>query len=431
MDRQDAVVTKEERKRRRRRFWRWLRRTVFMGLLVFALTGSTVPREVIFISAVRGHTAGYEFSLAGWEYRAILDELQRWVTPAPVPADPAAQKRQVLAYLDQAERMHRLRDELTALAARGEQDRGLEQELAELRRQQRAEAPLVEQILAGQISQVLRDEALDWRGQIFPPLTFRLDNLPTLLVVSPRDEIRQRYTLPLEPGLVPAARAALESAIDGDLDVSTLIVDLGGYSTYPSLVVNRASLPALVDIVAHEWAHVYLVFRPLGWNYYRSPELTTVNETVASIVGEEVSAKVMARYYPEFAPAGEPAAEPEELAPPPEPSPLHLALRRIRLRVDELLAQGRVAEAEQFMERERRALVAEGFELRKLNQAYFAFYGAYATSPASVDPTGRQLRALRAQSGSLKAFLDQVGAIASTEDWLAIAPQVQPISGSP
>jgi hypothetical protein len=74
-----------------------------------------------------------------------------------------------------------------------------------------------------------------------------------------------------------------------------------------------------------------------------------------------------------------------------------------------LLAENKIEAAEAFMEAERLKLVEQGYPLRKLNQAYFAFHGSYALSPGSIDPTGTQLRQLRAASPSLKAFLDRVG----------------------
>ena len=69
------------------------------------------------------------------------------------------------------------------------------------------------------------------------------------------------------------------------------------------------------------------------------------------------------------------------------------------------------------MEVERLKLVEKGYNLRKLNQAYFAFHGSYALSPASIDPIGPQLRQLRAASPSLKAFLDRVGWLNSFQDY--------------
>ena len=79
-----------------------------------------------------------------------------------------------------------------------------------------------------------------------------------------------------------------------------------------------------------------------------------------------------------------------------------------RVHVDELLAAGKVTEAETFMEQRRLFFWENGYAIRKLNQAYFAFYGAYADVPggaAGEDPVGPAVRALRAQSASLTVFL--------------------------
>ncbi len=74
-----------------------------------------------------------------------------------------------------------------------------------------------------------------------------------------------------------------------------------------------------------------------------------------------------------------------------------------RVRVDELLAAGRVEEAEQYMEERRALFVENGYMIRKLNQAYFAFYGSYADQPGATgsDPIGPALRELRYYSPSL------------------------------
>jgi hypothetical protein len=64
-------------------------------------------------------------------------------------------------------------------------------------------------------------------------------------------------------------------------------------------------------------------------------------------------------------------------------------------------------------------LVEKGYNLRKLNQAYFAFHGSYALSPTSIDPIGPQIRQLRAANPSLRAFLNRVGWLNSYEDYLA------------
>ena len=84
--------------------------------------------------------------------------------------------------------------------------------------------------------------------------------------------------------------------------------------------------------------------------------------------------------------------------------------------VDELLAAGRIEEAEAFMEERRRFLLTQGIFIRRLNQAYFAFHGTYAAEPTSVDPIGDQVTALRVSSPTLRAFLDRVVTITSRAD---------------
>jgi len=91
-------------------------------------------------------------------------------------------------------------------------------------------------------------------------------------------------------------------------------------------------------------------------------------------------------------------------------------VRQIRGAVDGYLARGEVEEAERVMEEERQLLAAEGYYIRKLNQAYFAFHGIYAYKPASVSPIDEDLRELRAQSGSLKEFLDDVAGMTGYDD---------------
>ncbi len=65
------------------------------------------------------------------------------------------------------------------------------------------------------------------------------------------------------------------------------------------------------------------------------------------------------------------------------------------------------------MDAQRQYLADNGYYIRKLNQAYFAFYGTYGDSPTSASPIGRELDTLRGQSASLKDFLDKVASMTS------------------
>ena len=40
-------------------------------------------------------------------------------------------------------------------------------------------------------------------------------------------------------------------------------------------------------------------------------------------------------------------------------------------------------------------LLEQGYVIRKLNQAYFAFHGSYAVGTSATDPIGGKLRSLR------------------------------------
>jgi hypothetical protein len=92
-----------------------------------------------------------------------------------------------------------------------------------------------------------------------------------------------------------------------------------------------------------------------------------------------------------------------------------------RVTTDSLLAQGKIDEAEKYMETRRLFFWNQGYQIRKLNQAYFAFYGAYAETPggeAGNDPVGPAVRALRQQSSSLADFINRIS-------WMSSFTQLQ------
>ena len=68
------------------------------------------------------------------------------------------------------------------------------------------------------------------------------------------------------------------------------------------------------------------------------------------------------------------------------------------------------------MESKREFLAANGYYIRRLNQAYFAFHGSYADSAGSIDPIGPKLDELRKQSGSLREFVTVARGLGSEGD---------------
>ena len=89
------------------------------------------------------------------------------------------------------------------------------------------------------------------------------------------------------------------------------------------------------------------------------------------------------------------------------------------LRVDELLVQGEIEGAEQYMEERRLFFWENGYRIRRLNQAYFAFHGAYADEPggaAGDDPVGEAVRVLWDRLASPAMFLRRMARMNSYQD---------------
>jgi hypothetical protein len=96
-----------------------------------------------------------------------------------------------------------------------------------------------------------------------------------------------------------------------------------------------------------------------------------------------------------------------------------------RRRVDDLLAQGEVEAAEAYMEERRQLFYANGYLIRKLNQAYFAFYGGYQ-SPAGLpgaggaDPIGPAVQGILDASPSIYAWVRVMAQITTRDELVAV-----------
>ncbi len=221
----------------------------------------------------------------------------------------------------------------------------------------------------------------DWRI-VWPPVEIELTSPPKLLVTSPRDEIVRSDNL-LRNDLTLDEIVAIEEKADGANEVS-LVISIGGIAAYPAIIRDERSYDSLLSVTGHEWAHHYLSFFPLGLRWTSGQTGRTLNESTADIVGRELAILVRQNHPIEFAP-GEDGRRPPTDAPLVEFDPI---MRQLRIDVDALLEAGKVAEAESLMEETRLFLAENGIQLRKINQAYFAFYGDYGDSPASSSPIG-------------------------------------------
>ena len=403
-----------------------MRLTIVLLLGIVAVSNSNFPAGEE-LERIRAFSRPLEFDYVSWMLQAIGVKLDQIATGADryIPAEK--EYRLVLDYLDLIGRIQQAEAHLFDIYADPQvlnpQNASalVRQQLATLVRRRAQLAPLVESILQGQISETAADLGLALGGQPVPPVLYHSTPLPTALIISPRNRIQQDYNISLLPELTADERATLEERVDKELNVSSLVVDIGGIGVYPTMVMQTTDLNSLTEVVAHEWIHNFLALRPLGMSYLESSELRTMNETAASIAGKEVGLALIARYYPERLPSPPPPSPPAGQKDEPPPAPVfdfRAEMRTTRLRVDTLLEEGKIEEAEAYMEERRVFFWENGYHLRKLNQAYFAFHGAYADEPggaAGDDPVGAAVRALRASSPSLVDFLNRISWMTSFE----------------
>ena len=264
--------------------------------------------------------------------------------------------------------------------------------------------------IEGSIDAALRE--LDVRGpvplpgalRVFPPVDVELSGAPRVLVTSPRSRIELRGSDVLRPGIGAERLREIERETEADAALSAVVLPLSGIATYPAVVTNRRNYAATVESAAHEWTHHYLAFYALGFAYFSSSDARVISETVADIAGDEIAALVLAR-------DGNPA--PGSDRSPDAAVDRDAVLRDLRLEVDALLADGRIDEAERRMEETRLELERAGVFIRRINQAYFAWFGTYAARADSADPLGPQLFALRERAGTLARFLKLVRGVSS------------------
>ena len=95
-------------------------------------------------------------------------------------------------------------------------------------------------------------------------------------------------------------------------------------------------------------------------------------------------------------------------------------MRETRIVVEEFLLDGNIAEAEQYMEKQRQIFVENGFYIRKLNQAYFAFHGTYANSPMSISPIGEQVKVFRSRFQDVGSFIKEISKVGSYNEFLEV-----------
>lgn len=399
-------------------------------LMLFGLQSSTVPLGLTW-NAVALQVKDVTFDYVSWEIGALAAKFQQTLYGLQPFMSETDRSDYVRAYMADLAQAQALEAQVNAIFTDPNVDdpQAASSDIRAQRDALRADLSqrqtLVESILEGQVATVLVDEGFGALGQLLPPISMRFSQLPNLLVVSPRDEIKIEVFINIDP--LPVDQIdALENRIDKQENVSSLVVPLGGIAMYPAMIYETASIPQTVDTFAHEWLHHYLFAFPLGQTYDFSGESRIINETTANLFGQAIAPLVIERYYPELAQGQQSlyVSQQGQAA----TFDFGLEMDKTRRHVDDLLAQGKVGEAEAYMEQRRRLFVENGYLIRKLNQAYFAFYGGYqsgAPGAGGSDPTGPAVKAILDASPSIQAWIVTMRGITTRDDLLAAAAAME------
>ncbi len=400
---------------------------IAVGLTLGFVGGSAANDGQARFQTIGALVGSRAFSLVGWEWEALGEKAESWRLGVGAGLTTEQERAVVLGYVEGIRRVRTAQERvnwLVSLDAALDDLAQARNDLADLRQRQDGRRPLAEAVIQRQVGQMLIDAGLGISGAPIPPVNFTFTEPPQILIISPRQEIRNVYARMLAPDIDGAEAGEKEAAIAAQTDYSAYITRIGGLGAYPTMVVESTNIEWLVSTVAHEWVHNYLTFFPLGMRFGSSPELTTLNETVADIVGDEIGRRVLLHFYPEFAPrpVRQAEAQPQTAPSPAEPEDLSVfdfnrEMGTTRRQVDELLARGDYPAAEAYMESRRQVFVEHGYHLRVLNQAYFAFHGSYATGGASSSPIGAQLQELQRKTPEdIAGFLHTVRWFTSAAD---------------
>lgn len=405
---------------------RWRRILIAIVILLTFVQRST-PTIITFTDKLRVYTSSTEYDYANWTVDALFVKANQAATQIANYLSVSEQRKAVFDYIDLVRQMDQLQAQISQIYADPTVKhpeltaKNLLSQQSKLESQREILGPIAESVIQRQVGEAIKQLGLSFIGQPLPPVLYRVTPLPLDLVVSPRNAIQQDAAISLDPTLSLSAITSLENNVEKNLGVSALVVPVGGIGNYPTMVESSSDLEWNIEVVSHEWTHNYLEFHPLGLSYDNSPELRTMNETTANISGKEIALAVLKKFYPELVPPPQPApannSQPSQPAPATPPAfSFQSEMHKTRVQTDLLLSQGKIAEAETYMETERQILWSHGYQIRRLNQAYFAFYGAYADVPGGAqgtDPVGPAVNLLREQSSSLADFIHRVAAMST------------------
>ena len=445
----------------------WLRRHVLRLVLVIIFLVTNLRADVLLTqdreTGLNQILAGRLFDFGTWLTSAWTNKLGHELIAPQRGLNDAEQVQFVRDYMAAVQRFQKLEGQIaqtfTDPATPDPQTASapLRQKRDTLRAYINARQNLAEAIVQEQVESVLREEGFALGGQVLPPVRFRFTDLPDVLIISRRDKIERIDQRELTTGLTVDTFDQIEREVDQRFNVSSIVEPIGGLGSYPTMLGETSHIPWTIGTVAHEWTHNFLLLSYVGRNYASDSAARTINETAATIVQQEIDKRVLQRFYPELMSQWDSGSVSQWISGsvgqwncecaswsycstvlltycPTTPLLASLsaandfdfnkAMRETRVTADELLAQGEIDAAEAYMEQRRKLFVQNGYGIRKLNQAYFAFHGAYNAVPggapaAGKDPIGPAVQDLRKHSKTLGDFVRAIAEVTSLADVVA------------
>ena len=219
-------------------FKRWLR---FLSIFLLAILGLSASAQIPGdqTQIMRSFTRDIEFDFIGWTLEAFKVKWQEFSLNTSSFLNQESQRQIALQHLETIASIQRLEWELNLIYADPNiedpeiSSAPLRQDLEILYHRRDITAPVAEAILQSQITVIVDEFGLSLGGQTLPPTLYRSTPLPTALIVSPRNVIRQIDDISLIPDLHVDKRFELEEQVDRALNVSSLVVDIGGGGTNP------------------------------------------------------------------------------------------------------------------------------------------------------------------------------------------------------
>ncbi len=397
-------------------------------LFVVLVRRSTLPTEhpdFVMLVALRGQ----QFNFIEWEATTLAWKAQQAVRGLHRSVSAQEGAQHVQTYLAQLGTVMQLEAQLESATAQAtfspSQIVAWQTERDRLRSVLARDQMLIESILENQVRQVLVAEGFHVGGWLFPPISMHFTQPTQLLVFSSREQIQMGQTWTLKGGTLEE-RERLEQLALEELDQSAIVVGIGGMAVYPAMVIEHPDVETVVDTFAHEWLHHYLMFYPLGYEteLFANPEARNINETTATLFGQQIAKRVLDRYYSAWIQSS--TLTNAERA---QTFDYYAEMNETRVEVDRLLSQGQVAPAESYMEQRRLWFVQNGYNIRKLNQAWFAFYGGYQVQGVGIggtDPTGAWIQSLLEISPNLKAWVMTLRSVTTRAELFATLERLQP-----